>query len=141
MTGLTRKVLIESDWNLKIRVDRITQSRLEVLIESDWNLKAFRHCKGIRLRSGINRIRLEFKDIQVSVSFNVAFCINRIRLEFKGKRVEEIPEEGRSINRIRLEFKANNHTIQGRFIFVLIESDWNLKNISSRPSWNFVKWY
>ena len=31
------------------------------------------------------------------------------------------------INRIRLEFKANNHTIQGRFIFVLIESDWNLK--------------
>ena len=56
-------VLIESDWNLKIRVDRITQSRLEVLIESDWNLKAFRHCKGIRLRSGINRIRLEFKGI------------------------------------------------------------------------------
>ena len=56
--------------------------------------------------------------------------INRIRLEFKGKRVEEIPEEGRSINRIRLEFKANNHTIQGRFIFVLIESDWNLKRLA-----------
>ena len=44
-----------------------------VLIESDWNLKYFIH-EGIRagwLR--INRIRLEFKDIQVSVSFNVAF--------------------------------------------------------------------
>ena len=90
-----------------------------VLIESDWNLKVNRFL--------FNQVTHE--------------RINRIRLEFKGKRVEEIPEEGRSINRIRLEFKANNHTIQGRFIFVLIESDWNLKNIASRPSWNFVKWY
>ena len=66
-------VLIESDWNLKFPHLPVSTSLATVLIESDWNLKYFIH-EGIRagwLR--INRIRLEFKDIQVSVSFNVAF--------------------------------------------------------------------
>ena len=128
MSYISKKVLIESDWNLKIRVDRITQSRLEVLIESDWNLKAFRHCKGIRLRSGIKRIRLEFKDIQVSVSFNVAFCINRIRLEFKvfyQKRYFE------TLN-VLIESDWNLKILAFAFnvpaASVLIESDWNLKD-------------
>ena len=158
----TLNVLIESDWNLKILAFAFNVPAASVLIESDWNLKDTDIYLLANVECGINRIRLEFKggdakDIWLAVrvliesdwnlkSDTVVFIfshvgINRIRLEFKGKRVEEIPEEGRSINRIRLEFKANNHTIQGRFIFVLIESDWNLKNIASRPSWNFVKWY
>ena len=87
-----------------------------VLIESDWNLKVNRFLFNQVTHERINRIRLEFKG-------NVA-------------RRKRFQRSGRSINRIRLEFKANNHTIQGRFIFVLIESDWNLKNIASRPSWN-----
>ena len=55
-------VLIESDWNLKYPVLVIRGDRIRVLIESDWNLKqvvvAPRKYKG----TGINRIRLEFKD-------------------------------------------------------------------------------
>ena len=55
-----RKVLIESDWNLKeIRTaqDGLT---IAVLIESDWNLK-IKTFKMQKTLIGINRIRLEFK--------------------------------------------------------------------------------
>ena len=55
-------VLIESDWNLKLQKQLQLLSFWSVLIESDWNLKRqlwLLHGMG---RSGINRIRLEFKD-------------------------------------------------------------------------------
>ena len=34
-------VLIESDWNLKLRVQKRKRQFTTVLIESDWNLKFF----------------------------------------------------------------------------------------------------
>ena len=38
---MTKVVLIESDWNLKIILSGIVQQDSSVLIESDWNLKVF----------------------------------------------------------------------------------------------------
>ena len=71
---------------------------------------------------------MEFKDIQVSVSFNVAFCINRIRLEFKvfyQKRYFE------TLN-VLIESDWNLKILAFAFnvpaASVLIESDWNLKD-------------
>ena len=54
------------------------------LIESDWNLKWL--CQGLLCLhlQGINRIRLEFKEIIVKGDLAVFVRINRIRLEFKG---------------------------------------------------------
>ena len=78
-------VLIESDWNLKIISASTMETRHSVLIESDWNLKKtsyrrhYRDCKvliesdwnlkffvgfPIFCSAGINRIRLEFKELQ-----------------------------------------------------------------------------
>ena len=57
--------------------------------------------------SRINRIRLEFKEINHHLSL-----VAQIR-----------------INRIRLEFKERYGTINDRWSGVLIESDWNLKII------------
>ena len=54
----------------------------------------------------INRIRLEFKEMQERMRLYEWMGINRIRLEFK---VEILPED------------RERH-------MVLIESDWNLKN-------------
>ena len=100
------EVLIESDWNLKCTGCRKTpESRNPVLIESDWNLKecvGYGHMGGV---ASINRIRLEFK-VESNISPSGSFpCINRIRLEFK--------VEG-SVNSAKASW-------------VLIESDWNLK--------------
>ena len=53
--------------------------------------------------------------------------INRIRLEFKVIQVFTIPKELQRINRIRLEFKADKKLHPQRKPLVLIESDWNLK--------------
>ena len=82
------------------------------------------------MRYGINRIRLEFKERQQRHFCSVCNSINRIRLEFKdhatGSRVNFI----HGINRIRLEFKALSLIHEKRRKRgVLIESDWNLKNI------------
>ena len=100
------KGLIESDWNLKYFAaipDKVSplgliECRLEFkghpvvnmysvqtgLIESDWNLKWL--CQGLLCLhlQGINRIRLEFKEIIVKGDPAVFVRINRIRLEFKG---------------------------------------------------------
>ena len=75
------------------------------LIESDWNLKWL--CQGLLCLhlQGINRIRLEFKEIIVKGDPAVFVRINRIRLEFKG----------------------NDVIFMMAFVCVLIESDWNLK--------------
>ena len=78
-----------------------------VLIESDWNLKCQGDESGAVCRSCINRIRLEFK---VASTFGlVRFC------------------EG--INRIRLEFKDYTEGFEYVDNAVLIESDWNLKEV------------
>ena len=54
--------------------------------------------------------------------------INRIRLEFKEMQERMRLYEWMGINRIRLEFKENRrHDPQPLPFLVLIESDWNLK--------------
>ena len=60
----------------------------------------------VSLNTGINRIRLEFKD--------VIWIVKK--------------KSGKSINRIRLEFKDNTTGFLARNPMVLIESDWNLKD-------------
>ena len=61
----------------------------------------------------INRIRLEFKDLQQAVVVLPNIGINRIRLEFKVQPVHAKSGCIYRINRIRLEFKvyriAENH--------------------------------
>ena len=120
-----------------------------VLIESDWNLKCL-PCQDLyHLRIRINRIRLEFKDSSCESCSNVfhvliesdwnlkcpgnlrerrpVLRINRIRLEFKAKHglFSKVLLPG--INRIRLEFKVWSFEGFNIAIYVLIESDWNLK--------------
>ena len=58
------------------------------------------------MNTGINRIRLEFKDRPLRRLHKPLLCINRIRLEFKGHFLK---------------------ILLGRYKIVLIESDWNLK--------------
>ena len=78
-----------------------------VLIESDWNLKTkFKDALNL-VDCSINRIRLEFKANRAYFWHFKIFCINRIRLEFKGNFVSD---------------DTGNHA-------VLIESDWNLKQV------------
>ena len=67
----------------KVDVAATLKSPQIVLIESDWNLK---HEEGIAFSNfddGINRIRLEFKEVLQDALLSVLSCINRIRLEFK----------------------------------------------------------
>ena len=82
-----------------------------VLIESDWNLK--------HINTG---------------TYLICFpCINRIRLEFKGHQDEATHDDAsEGINRIRLEFKVCCFVRNPCSKLVLIESDWNLKDTSSR---------
>ena len=78
------QVLIESDWNLKmITINQKKHSGNTVLIESDWNLKYVARIKSVASAKRINRIRLEFKDTNISFTCFCKTCINRIRLEFK----------------------------------------------------------
>ena len=57
-------------------------------------------------------------------------CINRIRLEFKGQKTDRKNQNRKRINRIRLEFKDEHRDNADRCQHsVLIESDWNLKNM------------
>ena len=56
-------------------------------------------------------------------------CINRIRLEFKGQKTDRKNQNRKRINRIRLEFKAFKVVTSEDQHSVLIESDWNLKNM------------
>ena len=119
-------VLIESDWNLKFKTFLLRRARRPVLIESDWNLK-MRKWKVRYSSTGINRIRLEFKEekekwtsqliwVLIESDWNLKGghpvtisypdqSINRIRLEFKGSVELPCPLACIRINRIRLEFK------------------------------------
>ena len=81
------------------------------------------------IRSGINRIRLEFKADGQSDRKSTGHSINRIRLEFKADGQSDRKSTGHSINRIRLEFKDAFAVIFYNDDFVLIESDWNLKSL------------
>ena len=58
----TSRVLIESDWNLKIMDVLFAYLGVVVLIESDWNLKRVDAIKLPADFACINRIRLEFKE-------------------------------------------------------------------------------
>ena len=58
------------------------------------------------IRSGINRIRLEFKADGQSDRKSTGHSINRIRLEFKVASTFGLVRFCEGINRIRLEFKA-----------------------------------
>ena len=100
-----------------------------VLIESDWNLKTRTNTSTRRNLLGINRIRLEFKAKYVYISDNRLTGINRIRLEFKADMERCVCEPLKRINRIRLEFKVFYCLWFQIAYLVLIESDWNLKNI------------
>ena len=60
--------------------------------------------------------------------------INRIRLEFKVQPERNLKRPLNSINRIRLEFKAKTHEISTVTNTVLIESDWNLKNVRQQEA-------
>ena len=55
------RVLIESDWNLKVVSAFPAPHGALVLIESDWNLKVISNIKNLLNLQSINRIRLEFK--------------------------------------------------------------------------------
>ena len=81
----------------------------------------------VSLNTGINRIRLEFKD-------NTPFTYKRkltVLIEsdwnLKCERTYFYEVRRYCINRIRLEFKAKILQINKEGIGVLIESDWNLK--------------
>ena len=78
-----------------------------VLIESDWNLKITQRYADILGGKSINRIRLEFKDRNIDAVRYENASINRIRLEFK--EANEVDDEISQdcINRIRLEFKGS----------------------------------
>ena len=102
-----------------------------VLIESDWNLKQ-KSCNLCREKSGsINRIRLEFKDVLRCLSNALKNRINRIRLEFKDISSHPQSIVQSRINRIRLEFKERCLCSDRCCCKVLIESDWNLKELIS----------
>ena len=99
-------VLIESDWNLKKKGDRITAS----------------------LTFSINRIRLEFKAAPAVLSAS-ANAVVLIESDWNLKTKDsQVYLAAIGINRIRLEFKditeVNEDETDGQ---VLIESDWNLK--------------
>ena len=58
---LTDSVLIESDWNLKLKQIRYGPPLSTVLIESDWNLKEDETSKADQMQNSINRISLQIK--------------------------------------------------------------------------------
>ena len=83
----------------------------------------------VRSRISINRIRLEFKGRLCVSSDATLMRINRIRLEFKAFETASSVDHRQSINRIRLEFKEKYDGIEAPGQPVLIESDWNLKQL------------
>ena len=60
------KVLIESDWNLKLNAKSLLKSFKQVSIESDWNLKVLNDDHTFFECERINRIRLEFKNVHTA---------------------------------------------------------------------------
>ena len=63
------------------------------------------------------------------LTFTPEQSINRIRLEFKDTVAGMEAQKGLRINRIRLEFKVGVAATLKSPQIVLIESDWNLKQL------------
>ena len=63
---LLYSVLIESDWNLKMFTFQPIDLMKNVLIESDWNLKTGTIIQTKNGEVSINRIRLEFKVLNIN---------------------------------------------------------------------------
>ena len=77
------RVLIESDWNLKV-IDSLKQlTRYSVLIESDWNLKRHNDDKLIHGRNVLIESDWNLKYVMYRQQDIIRYSINRIRLEFK----------------------------------------------------------
>ena len=80
------------------------------------------------VNSGINRIRLEFKDEHRD---NADRCQHSVLIEsdwnLKGSEPTLSVQRQHRINRIRLEFKGIQPSESAWLTSVLIESDWNLK--------------
>ena len=72
---------------------------------------------------------MEFKEDSWLTHDHTIVRINRIRLEFKVGQSLSSGLQGSGINRIRLEFKDQKLSVKRFPLFVLIESDWNLKLI------------
>ena len=79
------------------------------------------------IRSGINRIRLEFKADGQSDRKSTGHSINRIRLEFKDAFAVIFYNDDFVLIESDWNLKLDAANIQRHFSFVLIESDWNLK--------------
>ena len=58
--GSEERILIETYWNVKTVIRRITQTKRVILIETYWNVKQFVECKRIPIFN-INRNILECK--------------------------------------------------------------------------------
>ena len=104
---LTRRI---NRIRLEFKVEEIQGYKWDekkVLIESDWNLKFINRVIRQINQHSINRIRLEFKGLQPAIVTGRGLCINRIRLEFKEKLLSDYRRLKRGINRIRLEFKGH----------------------------------
>ena len=100
------RVLIESDWNLKDERIWVQGEGAAVLIESDWNLKKNLFCILKIVVPCINRIRLEFKVIDIDIAATIIATV-LIESDWNLKHYETQC----------LHYMA----------VVLIESDWNLK--------------
>ena len=86
-------------------MDYITSALYSVLIESDWNLK----WKAFRMKRtwlGINRIRLEFKDMWTWQGVKPVSVLIESDWNLKLRFIFMKFWHDDSINRIRLEFKA-----------------------------------
>ena len=99
-----------------------------VLIESDWNLKKEEDTRSGDEIVGINRIRLEFKELESELNSAIADGINRIRLEFKEYYLLIMENDLEVLIESDWNLKDSYRYQQSDTqFFVLIESDWNLK--------------
>ena len=101
--------------------------RRGVLIESDWNLKKRINYSDQIVRLRINRIRLEFKVNNARVQ--CGFCHVLIESDWNLKNIQLFTIFG--VHDVLIESDWNLKEFQAVTMlhpaFVLIESDWNLK--------------
>ena len=119
-------VLIETYWNVKY-VERVTRAgKTIVLIETYWNVKiAFNAKKSDGF--SINRNILECKEMTSQQLYIPRTCINRNILECKVTRRRRTLITAVRINRNILECKGKRSCLFEKFVFVLIETYWNVK--------------
>ena len=76
-------ILIETQWNLKSFIPRLSVVPDIILIETQWNLKIHGEELYSSLRRNINRNTVEFKEYVLFHTYNLAPHINRNTVEFK----------------------------------------------------------